>query len=661
MSETFEVAEENTATANAYTDFGVNMASREDTRSLDAGGNSEPKNPDWIKDVRESADGSQRYVTFKDGSVSTYTEGVLTERTNAGGGKDRYHWNQGVMVQMDRADGKVLKWEADGYVLYDRNGKSLGNSGFTVLTADGQGYSVTNRAVAAKELGDPSRKSGSAQESSDDDEVIAIDTKEISKESSYELLKALQAKDEKGVRALLKEFYTQGVQNEELAASYLAYTGRSLNQDIQKCLQHNFAEPSAEAIENNKDRLTRVFDQVDTDRNGALSDEEMIAAMKNQNFKGEDSNFVAGLRDSFVSDSGIVTQPSMTKDDLEKYQVGKAASSILTNFDLVDSNKDGVIQANEVTTFAQQETDAREGRNDLLLLNLMTGDVNGLNKNNLEVLSANGKNTMASAANWNGGSTAETSLYGNNDNPLDAIKSENFGQGSVGDCHLMSTLSSLAASEEGRRQIQSMIRDNSDGTYTVTFPGLPNEPFTVKKPTESEQALYARTKVAGSGYFASVIEAAYGEYVNSSVARRTIIKPLGSNQPHEAAGTGATSLFSGDADTLNLMTGKNSESKSMSGLNNEQLEAIIAGAKSSGTPMIMSRSPFVSEILTGGPDANQAPPGKHFYAIVDYDPQTKMVTVLNPWNSAGAKYAGKFQMPLDQLRKEFTSIAHNTR
>lgn len=641
---------------------------------------------DYIKSVRESADGTERYVTFADGSVCTYTRGVLTERTNVDGSKDYYRWSNAVLVQMDRADGKVLKFEGSGYVLYDRDGKSLGGSEFVVRTKDGD-YSVKNRPVSASELGDPSlsRKAGpileeqvdrvelaggeagqpesqSSEQSSEnethDDEVISIDTTEPSKQNSFELLKALIAKDSNKANALLQEFRSQGMDNQSIAGAYLSYTGRSLNEDMKKYLDGSFEEPSQEAIEDSQDPFTTVFNKIDTDKNGTISEEESIAAIQNDSFNGEDSRFVAGLRASRMSNSGVLTAPSMSKEDLENYKLGKSANSIKDSFDAVDTNKDGELQKQEIIDFASQRNDAGDGRNDMLLLDLLKGNKTGLTRNDLDVLIANGKNPMADAGNWNNEAPGETSLYGNFSKPADAIRPENFGQGSVGDCHLMSTLSSMSSTEEGRRQIQNMIRDNGDGTYTVTFPGLPNESFTVKKPTEAEQNLYARTRVQGSGYWASVIEKAYGEYVNSSVTRRTIIMPLGADQSNEAAGTGAASIIGGDARTLNLLTGKESDNTSMSSLSDTQLETLITKSKNAGTPMIMGRSPYLSEIITG-PDANEAPPGRHYYAIVDYDPNTKMVTVMNPWNRGDSKFSGKFQMPLEQLKKEFSYIAYN--
>ena len=46
---------------------------------------------------------------------------------------------------------------------------------------------------------------------------------------------------------------------------------------------------------------------------------------------------------------------------------------------------------------------------------------------------------------------------------------DDFGQGSTGDCWLLGGLKAFCSSEQGRQYIKDAIKDNGDGTYTVTF------------------------------------------------------------------------------------------------------------------------------------------------------------------------------------------------
>ena len=81
-------------------------------------------------------------------------------------------------------------------------------------------------------------------------------------------------------------------------------------------------------------------------------------------------------------------------------------------------------------------------------------------------------------------------------------------------------------------------------------------------------------------------------------------------------------------------------------------------SKSNQTPIIVGKNGSISESVAGD-DADVAPPGKHFYGVVDYDPATKMVTMRNPWNGHDKKYAGKFQITLKEFRAQFSEIASN--
>jgi hypothetical protein len=59
-------------------------------------------------------------------------------------------------------------------------------------------------------------------------------------------------------------------------------------------------------------------------------------------------------------------------------------------------------------------------------------------------------------------------------------------------------------------KIRDAIKDNHNGTYTVSFPGAKGEKFTVDAPTQSELGLYnGGTKY---GTWAAIMESAFGKY-----------------------------------------------------------------------------------------------------------------------------------------------------
>lgn len=607
------------------------------------------KPDDWIAKVEVSGDGKTTSVTFKDGSVSKYQENHLVERINASGTRDVYLWKDGSLVGMQRGDGKTLKFQDGNYVLFDAGGRSLGKSPFTVRTGLKEGYEVQGRPVSSAELAPPFPRSGGTADGGAEggDDVITVSTSEPGKAMSFALLKALSEENSDKATSLLNEMQKNGSDMNSIASAYQTYTGRSLNDDMKR-IGKNAPDASYESVMESKGRLQNVFERVDSDKNGSLSDAELSAAVNDPSYRGDDAQVVAGLRKAYIYDSGLVTRPSLTIDDLQNYQKALAAQELLANFDSVDSNKNGRLDASEIIDFAANHKDIDGGRADLMALRDSWAKTGKLSRNDIEVMLFGGANAINDAVSQVGrNGNVERSLYGDL-KPEEAIRSENFGQGATGDCHIMSTLTSMASTPEGRKTIQNMIRDNQDGTYTVTFPGASDEPITVSKPTEAQQMIYAGGRVSGAGYWPAVIETAYGEYVSRSIARRNVTEIIAGDVKQENAGLGASPYW-GASSTVNFFTGQKTESRVLVASTEGQLDQILTQSRKAGTPIIMGRAPLLGET-----DA----PTRHFYAIVDYDPVRRVATVMNPWNESKQKYGAKFEMPLSQLRTEFVTMAY---
>ena len=245
------------------------------------------------------------------------------------------------------------------------------------------------------------------------------------------------------------------------------------------------------------------------------------------------------------------------------------------------------------------------------------------------------------------------SLYASKDNPIDSIKPGAIKQGSIGNCYFMAALASLAASNP--RAIKNMIKDNGDGTYTVTFPGAKNEPITVKAPTRAEQILYN----GGSKYgaWASVIEKAYGKYCQKSYWRRTFTYFSGGNTPAEGGDEG------GRWGGLRLLTGgvhkvDGGFLSSMPKLSELRAKFIKAFSKEGSRAVVASRSILASS-AKGGRLAR-----RHMYSVVGYNPSGPdggMVTIRNPWGSKYGKYGNTFKMTLKEFRDKFSAVAYGAR
>src|SRR5262249_2412454 len=129
-------------------------------------------------------------------------------------------------------------------------------------------------------------------------------------------------------------------------------------------------------------------------------------------------------------------------------------------------------------------------------------------------------------------------LFADKDNPLESIKPEAVLQGRINDCPFLADLAALAGTPDGKQAIKDMIHANADGTYTVTFPGAPDQPITVAAPTDSELAYYAGGSDCGT--WASVLEKAYGKYLDANNIVPQDGVPSGSPMPGFELLTGKT-------------------------------------------------------------------------------------------------------------------------
>src|SRR5262249_28273049 len=79
-------------------------------------------------------------------------------------------------------------------------------------------------------------------------------------------------------------------------------------------------------------------------------------------------------------------------------------------------------------------------------------------------------------------------LYANPDKPLESIKPEAVKQAFIGNCYFYGAMAALA--EANPKALQDLIKDNKDGSYTVTFPG--KKAITVDAPSDAELTLFPK-------------------------------------------------------------------------------------------------------------------------------------------------------------------------
>lgn len=279
-------------------------------------------------------------------------------------------------------------------------------------------------------------------------------------------------------------------------------------------------------------------------------------------------------------------------------------------------------------------------------------------------------------------------------NPLDSIKEGAINQGVEGDCYFLSALAATAKNDP--QAIADAIKDNHDGTYTVTFPGAKDTPVTVKAPTAMEMAIF-NSPGNNNGVWATVMEKAFGQLaidhpksVLALSASSDVLAAVNSNDPEFAQKTKAqisqdltpdqnsgpqpmedrelslaniygmlpSSIYSGDLpqdyiagggsnqDALKLLTGKDVASAGVYYSGSESSPPLSELSDKGITSQVVANlleTAFLSnppqEVTVGTSDAPGLPPelqANHSYTVVGYQPNGNgggTVLLRNPYGT----------------------------
>lgn len=225
--------------------------------------------------------------------------------------------------------------------------------------------------------------------------------------------------------------------------------------------EHLLCAHEEKALEEDGNRvvklLTRLFERFDADNNGYLGMTEINAALRDRTLNRDQAILVALLKENF----GKIKD--FSKDQTHKEtEISQADMA-----ELVRLWKGQLGTAEERALHGRLQSDIRYYRTHLEEANL--------------------------------------NLYGDRNNPANSVVPEACIQ-AASNCHFMAGLASMAAVNPNA--IMNMIRDNGNGSYTVTFPG--KEPITVPAPSEAEIAYY--DLASRHGTWSAVMQMAYGRY-----------------------------------------------------------------------------------------------------------------------------------------------------
>ncbi len=236
---------------------------------------------------------------------------------------------------------------------------------------------------------------------------------------------------------------------------------------------------------------------------------------------------------------------------------------------------------------------------------------------------------------------------------VDGIGSTDISQGRAGSCYLLASMAGIA--EHSAPLIEDLFIDNGNGTYGVKF--YINDEMvytTVNKELSVFEVSYTSHKIAYASnpnhtlsgeIWVSLLEKAYVQLNSQEYLQRIWPWQEGVNQYHAINGGWASplkhltgqdytyysSLFRSSADSYN-------RDVNYSG-NPETYKYEIIGALKNGA---------VGWLATFKTTVNESGKNEfidnHAFAITDYDDDTELFTLSNPWGNGNDSYEGEFQV-----------------
>lgn len=228
-------------------------------------------------------------------------------------------------------------------------------------------------------------------------------------------------------------------------------------------------------------------------------------------------------------------------------------------------------------------------------------------------------------------------------NVLDSIKPDAIRQGDSPDCHFLAALAAVANAHP--ELIRDAIKENSDGTFTVTFAGDKKQSYTVTRPTQAELDIY--NQGSQFGIWASVMEKAFGLYQ----IRNNRIYDIPETLQLAAGGSGGAA-----EDSIKLLTGQTVKTTQTKEGTDSVVKALTAafdgGLNKSVTASVSARA-------DGKERSRDGYPARHAYTILGFKPDGKgggMVTIRNPYGDSHDQ-PGVSEISVDKFMKNFNRVS----
>jgi hypothetical protein len=210
-----------------------------------------------------------------------------------------------------------------------------------------------------------------------------------------------------------------------------------------------------------------------------------------------------------------------------------------------------------------------------------------------------------------------------------SVRGQSVEQGNLGDCYFVAAVSGQAALDP------ASIKDNQDGTYTVTFPD--RKPVTIQAPTDAEIGRYSTG--SDDGLWVKVLEKAYTQVRN----RSRLIKR---QDPYKAIEGGFH--FQG----IRAMTGKSPSYGAVPVMSEAKIVSFVKDGQKNSRLMTISTGKWPGRDRT---KADNLPSG-HVYTVMGYNAEKNTIRIRNPWGSGGDGQ-GYHDLTPAQVKKNFVILA----
>ena len=356
-------------------------------------------------------------------------------------------------------------------------------------------------------------------------------------------------------------------------------------------------------------QATALIEKLDPSNHGTITKAQLAKAMEDPQYKGKEAQTLAVLYADFDDLNALSNakngagQETISLKEINQYD---ALRNNANNWQALNDwaqdgfqrfgSKDGVLTEQDIQKALKENISAddktylqfiQKNYDALVKIDKNSGnDGKGINQDDLAALyhPSDAQATALSATELLLGSTVlppdtSSALYGKGGAEA-SINPQGIDQSMwLSDCFVLAPLSAIAQSNP--QAIEKMIKTNSDGSYTVTFPGAPDDPIRVPPPTEAEMRLYNHG--GATGVWANVIEKAYGQMQTDKSLWHRVGEALGTyNQLPEAS---IPPLGGNPKISMQILTGSQTEVTALTGnavtvqSEKSQIEAALAAHK----------------------------------------------------------------------------------